>query len=189
MSTSDRRPGRRSSRDKLLDAAADLVTREGVQNLTIEAVAAAADVTKGGLIYHFKTRDDLLAALIERMVQEWDLPPHPQHARPDADGSLKVLLTGLTDVTFDMSEERRRLLTNMLAAASSHPHLLGPVQALYARVYEGISQYGPQAGQAMILAAATDGIALLELLNLHRFTPQQRQAMREALESAIRELP
>jgi len=189
MTVSDSRPGRSSSRDKLLDAAADLVAQYGVQNLTIDAVAAAAGVTKGGLIYHFKTREDLLTALVERMVKDLDVHARSRNGAHSTDSSLKTQLCHLLNDTFDMPDKRRRLLTNLLAAASSHPHLIAPIQALYARSYEEASHGGPHAGLAMVLAAALDGIALLELLNLHRFTPQQRRALRETLERSISDLP
>ena len=57
-------PSQRSGKQRLIDAAAQIVSTQGVQQLTLEGVAAAAGVTKGGLIYHFKTKDDLLAALV-----------------------------------------------------------------------------------------------------------------------------
>ncbi|WP_289241881.1 TetR/AcrR family transcriptional regulator [Delftia sp.] len=70
MTKTTRRP---SSRDKILDAATALVSERGVQQLTIEAAAAAAGVTKAGLIYHFKTRDELLVAVVESMARTIDL--------------------------------------------------------------------------------------------------------------------
>ncbi|VWC55868.1 TetR family regulatory protein [Burkholderia contaminans] len=195
MSTSERRAGRSSSRDRLLDAAAELVASQGIQNLTIEAVAAAAKVTKAGLVYHFKTRDDLLAALIERVVGELDmLDLRAQEALEacEADDSAKPLkssMAELSKLTFDMPEDRRLLLANLLAATSLYPHLAGPVRDFYSRSYARVAQSGPDAGQVLALVVALDGIALLEVLNLHRFTPEQRQVLRDTLESAIRKLP
>ncbi|VWB41779.1 TetR family regulatory protein [Burkholderia lata] len=192
MSTSERRAGRSSSRDRLLDAAAELVASQGIQNLTIEAVAAAAKVTKAGLVYHFKTRDDLLAALIERVVGELDMLELRAHETREADASarpLKSSLAELSKLTFDMPEDRRLLLANLLAATSLYPHLAGPVRDFFSRSYEQVAQSGPEAGQVLALVVALDGIALLEVLNLHRFTPEQRQVLRDTLESAIRKLP
>ncbi|MCA8024572.1 TetR/AcrR family transcriptional regulator [Burkholderia cepacia] len=192
MSTSERRAGRSSSRDRLLDAAAELVVSQGIQNLTIEAVAAAAKVTKAGLVYHFKTRDDLLAALIERVVGELDMLDLRAQEALEADDSAKPLkssMAELSELTFDMPEDRRLLLANLLAATSLYPHLAGPVRDFYSRSYARVAQSGPDAGQVLALVVALDGIALLEVLNLHRFTPEQRQVLRDTLESAIRKLP
>jgi len=41
-----------AARDRILDAAEQLVAHQGASNLTLEAVAQAASVSKGGLLYH-----------------------------------------------------------------------------------------------------------------------------------------
>jgi len=58
------RPNRRS---ELLDAAAAVVRRDGAQALTLDAVAAEAGVSKGGVLYHFGSK----RALIEGLVDCW----------------------------------------------------------------------------------------------------------------------
>lgn len=171
----------------MLDAAARLVAERGVQELTMDAAAAAAGVTKGGLIYHFKTRDELLAALVERLVSELDPGLHEDAG--SAPPSVAATLIAMADATFDMPDDQKRLLSNMLAAASSHPHLMAPAQQMFDRTYAALAQGSGDAGNVLLLAAALDGISLLELLNLHHFTPAQRQAMRDALAALVRDLP
>jgi AcrR family transcriptional regulator len=170
----------------LLDAAAELISRHGVQDLTLEGVAAAAGVTKGGLIYHFKTKDDLLGALVERMVEQIDERNRAKAAaRGDTPGAL---LHALIDDTFDMSHSEKRLLTNLLAAASHYPHLLAPAQRIFSRLYGELADVGANAGLALAIAASLDGISLLELLNLHPFGTRQRDAMRQALHELAQNL-
>lgn len=63
--------GRRKtiSTDAILDAAEAIVTEEGVHRLSLNAVAARAGISKGGLTYSFPTREALLRALTERDFQ------------------------------------------------------------------------------------------------------------------------
>lgn len=164
-----------------------IVAEHGVHHLTIEATAAAAGVTKAGLIYHFKTRDELLAALVERMVGEIELQSLGRGSG-QGEKSLRSLLQSMAEFTFDMKPSQKRLLTNMLAAAASYPQFLPPAQALFERGYRELSR-GPAAGQALLLSAALDGMLLLELLQLHHFTPTQRKAMHSALQGLLRDLP
>lgn len=194
MATFTRRP---SSRDKILEAASALVAEHGVPQLTIEGAAAAAGVTKAGLIYHFKTRDELLAALVERMAYELDTLSHATKAqRNSAEKSsggtsgidLKTALLELVEITFEMPLERKRLMRNLLAAASTHPQLLEPVQALFGSGYSALAQ-APKSGQALLIGAAMDGLMLIDLLQFHQFTSDQRKAMREAAQDLIRQLP
>src|SRR5436190_7279253 len=54
--------------DRLLNAAEQVAIRDGVQNLTLEAVAREAGVSKGGLLYHFPSKSLLITAIVERLV-------------------------------------------------------------------------------------------------------------------------
>ncbi|MEW5812105.1 MAG: helix-turn-helix domain-containing protein [Actinomycetota bacterium] len=56
-----------SSRDRILDAYADLLAEEGERFATVDAVAARAGVSKGGVLYHFPSKDHLAAAVCERL--------------------------------------------------------------------------------------------------------------------------
>ena len=49
--------GRGNSRDTILDAAERLIVREGVPELTIGRVAEEAQVSRGGIFYHFATKE------------------------------------------------------------------------------------------------------------------------------------
>jgi AcrR family transcriptional regulator len=58
------RPSRRS---QLLDAAVAVIRRDGARALTLDAVAAEAGVSKGGVLYHFGSK----RALIEGLIGSW----------------------------------------------------------------------------------------------------------------------
>jgi len=57
---------RKSSKGSILDAAERVIARQGMAATTIEAVAAEAGVSKGGLFYHFASKRDMLEQVIER---------------------------------------------------------------------------------------------------------------------------
>jgi len=57
-----------SARDRILDAYADLLITEGERQATLEAVAARAEVSKGGLLYHFPSKDQLAIGLCDRLA-------------------------------------------------------------------------------------------------------------------------
>ncbi|MEA2177259.1 MAG: hypothetical protein QOG77_556, partial [Solirubrobacteraceae bacterium] len=50
-------PTEHSTRDRLIDAFENLLVTVGSRAATLDAVAAAADVSKGGLLYHFPSKD------------------------------------------------------------------------------------------------------------------------------------
>jgi AcrR family transcriptional regulator len=47
-------------REEILDATEAVIGREGVAGLTLDAVAAECDVSKGGLLHHFPSKDALV---------------------------------------------------------------------------------------------------------------------------------
>jgi len=57
-----------STRDRLLDAFEALLIEGGERSATLDAVAAAAAVSKGGLLYHFASKDALVDGVLARLV-------------------------------------------------------------------------------------------------------------------------
>lgn len=57
--------GERTTRDRLLDAFETLLVTAGSRAATLDAVAAQAEVSKGGLLYHFKNKQALYAGLLD----------------------------------------------------------------------------------------------------------------------------
>jgi AcrR family transcriptional regulator len=53
-------------RGQLLDAAERVVLRDGAGQLTMDAVAAEAGVSKGGVLYAYPSKDALIDALFQR---------------------------------------------------------------------------------------------------------------------------
>ncbi|MCZ4092049.1 TetR/AcrR family transcriptional regulator [Sinorhizobium psoraleae] len=70
--------GTSSTRDRIVSAAAKLFYAEGIRAVSVDAVAAAAGVTKRTLYYHFDSKDDLIAAYLDgrdqpnlKLFQKW----------------------------------------------------------------------------------------------------------------------
>lgn len=60
---------RQDTRSSLLEAAQQIVLAEGAERLTLDAVAVRAGVSKGGVLYHFPSKDALLAGLLSRAFE------------------------------------------------------------------------------------------------------------------------
>lgn len=55
------------ARDRVLDAFEALLIEQGERAATLDAVARAAGVSKGGLLYHFPSKDALVDGLVVRL--------------------------------------------------------------------------------------------------------------------------
>jgi AcrR family transcriptional regulator len=58
-------------RRRLLDAAIDVLGEVGAERLTMEAVAKRADAATRTLYNHFPSRDELIAAALDRLLREY----------------------------------------------------------------------------------------------------------------------
>jgi AcrR family transcriptional regulator len=61
------RPGKR---ERLVAAATQLLHQHGVERTTLADIAQAADVPAGNVYYYFKTKDEVIAAVIEAHAQQ-----------------------------------------------------------------------------------------------------------------------
>lgn len=61
------RPGKR---ERLVSAAYELVYRQGVVRTTLADIAEAADVPPGNVYYYFKTKEDIVAAVVQAHVRQ-----------------------------------------------------------------------------------------------------------------------
>ena len=60
----------RATRNRVLDAATELVFEHGVAGTTLDDVRATANVSKGQLYHYFADKEDLVHAVIDRTVQQ-----------------------------------------------------------------------------------------------------------------------
>lgn len=63
-------PGRTAGAQRVLDAALDLFSAHGFEGTSLQDIADRLGVTKAAVYYHFRSKDDLLLALVEPAFDE-----------------------------------------------------------------------------------------------------------------------
>ena len=93
--------GTRNRRDVLLGAALNGFTQRGYDATSVAELAAATGMSKAAVSYHFRTKNDLLHAIADPLLDSLDalIDRHP--TTPDWPGGVRALLedylTALTD--------------------------------------------------------------------------------------------
>src|SRR5258708_8164826 len=64
------RPTRDDTREKLFEAAARVFEEQGIGGASIEDIAAAAGLTRGAFYSNFKSKDELIIAMLEDHVEQ-----------------------------------------------------------------------------------------------------------------------
>ncbi|WP_395242824.1 TetR/AcrR family transcriptional regulator [Agromyces sp. MMS24-K17] len=85
-----------AARDAVLDAFERLIVTEGERTATLEATAREAGVSKGGLLYHFGSRQALIAGLLERLQRLID--EDVERIRTAPDGAVAYFVRSSTEV-------------------------------------------------------------------------------------------
>ncbi|MGW9365476.1 TetR/AcrR family transcriptional regulator, partial [Streptomyces albidoflavus] len=111
---------RTSKRTQILDAAARLVQREGVKSVTFDAVAAEAGLTKGGLLYHFASREELVRAIHQHLADRWEADLVAAAGKPAAEASPAERLAAYARVTAQ-SATRAELLFMVEGSTPGRP--------------------------------------------------------------------
>ncbi|MFD9940530.1 TetR family transcriptional regulator [Nonomuraea sp. NPDC059023] len=60
------------TRDRILAAAGELFARQGSQNTSVREIAEALGLTKTAVLYHFRTKADILATLAQPLIDDTD---------------------------------------------------------------------------------------------------------------------
>ena len=73
----------KATKEKILDIAHQLVLEHGYGGMSVDQVIAGAGVTKGAFFHHFKAKNDLAQALLDRYVQMDDAMLHDLMGRAE----------------------------------------------------------------------------------------------------------
>ncbi|CAM3946677.1 TetR/AcrR family transcriptional regulator [Tsukamurella strandjordii] len=90
-----------AARAKLLDAYVRILIEHGERAATLEAVAAEAGVSKGGLLYHFGSKDALVEGLIGRLDELVDDDVELMRAAPEGAVDYYVRTSNYADTPLD----------------------------------------------------------------------------------------
>ena len=99
-----RRPDGELSRARIIDAAAEIAAERGYEGTSVAAVSAKCGLPASSIYWHFKDKDDLIAAVIERSfgswVSAWRLPAEGRQQERMIDMAGQILTALLESPDF-----------------------------------------------------------------------------------------
>ena len=119
MTKSDPAPSPKETRQRIIDAAAEISSKVGYAKATTKAIAEAAGVNEVTLFRHFGTKENLFSAAVE------------QYGGPAMAPALEAQLTGdyrqdmmtLGNILMHVLVERREMLRLLLCESSNIPEV------------------------------------------------------------------
>ncbi|MBO1112726.1 TetR/AcrR family transcriptional regulator [Bordetella petrii] len=175
--------GRRRTvdREQLLDAAETIIEASGAAGLTIDAVARAVGITKGGVQYCFGNKDALIDALFERWGAAYDRI-FAEVAAGSADPldavRAHVAATRRTDEVSAKS-------ASLLAALAQTPEHLASTRLWYRQRIAGLDLSTPAGRRARLAFLATEGAFMLRFFGFMDIDEAEWQAIFDDLQTLL----
>jgi AcrR family transcriptional regulator len=158
---------KRGSREVILDAAEALIQELGVNRMTLDAVAARAGLSKGGLLYHFPSKEALLKGMIGRFAASLNVASDVSVASRIAE----IRLSKLASLADDQKASH-----GMLAAIAEDPSLLDPIREAHDKLWAEIKTTEKSPDNALLVWLAIEGLMFFEMFETSPLTPDERGA-------------
>ena len=151
--------------EELLNAAHNVVVRDGITRLTLELVAREAGVSKGAVLYYFPTKN----ALIGQMLHTWlDAHEREWHAaielQPEGPGRRTRALLSQIGCPDPMDE---RGGAGMLAAIANDPELLSILRERVSQWQKQLEDDNLDKTIAQVVRFVLDGVKFCEIMGMN----------------------
>ena len=156
---------RTSLKQTILNAAAELIREEAGTKFTLEAVAERASVSKGGLLYHFPSKETLMEGLLENLLETIETKEREAEeelaGKTEAGHPLLMVLARLR--ASRLFRENENFNHALLTAAVTQKGVLEKVKPKFVNKLRRVSK-DPE---ALILFLASEGLVFIETLGLN----------------------
>lgn len=147
----------------------------GPGNLSLDAVAAKAGVSKGGLLYHFPTKAKLLEALVEQFLANFDQALRDREA--ESAGAPNSLVRAYLDFLVNEHLCREPPPSGLLAALGEDPDFLAPVRRFDRALLDRMKANASDPTIAVVVFLAMHGVKSMQLLNIETIDEKEFDAV------------
>lgn len=159
---------------QILEAAEQVVARDGAARLTLEAVAAQAGISKASVLYDYKSKQALIAAVVERAVRN-DNAFNDSVTEGLGDVSSPAIRGRIAAAAQPLPEEFRATALNLCAALAQDRELRATVQDNQTTIIKKVLDTAEHPRGALLAYLALEGLKLLEAMDLYHLPAKQRK--------------
>ena len=141
------------ARESVLDAFEQLLVDEGERAATMDATARTAGVSKGGLLYHFASKDALEQALLDRLDTLVDDDLDAMASSPDGPVAFFLRTSVMDDDPLD-----RALIATARLAQGGHPGAAEALRAVRGRWAEALRPHVRDEASLALVLLLSDGL-------------------------------
>jgi AcrR family transcriptional regulator len=146
-------PSPPAAREKVLDAFEAILIGQGERAATIEAVAAEAGVSKGGLLYHFGSKQALMEGLLDRLEALVDADVAAMRSAADGPAAFYIRTSSYTGSPID-----RAIVATSRLAQGSYAEAVSALQRMRRRWFDVIVDAVDDPAVARAIMLIGDGL-------------------------------
>lgn len=165
------------TRELIFAACNRILQRDGLSSLTLDAVAAEAELSKGGLLYHFPSKVGMIEALFQYHLERFNRRLD-ELALAEGEGSgswlrayAKASVEQITD------PDAASMFASLFAAGEKYPTVLAIMKRSYDDWQQKVEMSGLAPDVAMLVRLAVDGLWFTEMYQYAPPTVEQREAV------------
>ena len=166
-----------NKRHEILAAALRVVQDRGANHLTIDAVAEESGFSKGGVLYHFNTKQALLGGMLQNLLDENRQRVIEAMQGHEGEG----LLPSLMRARARSNEVERQSTLALLAVAAEDSELIQPAKELAREWFGSIRSEADDSLEATVLLLASEGLRFLTLLGLNPLSKEEEGQINQLL--------
>ena len=175
-----------NARERIIDAAEQVVIGAGARHLTLEAVASKAGISRGGLLYHFHDKEALLSEMLHRRKKHLDESRMKRRAKTPSGPECEAVIYILSVLDEDRGIDRD--VSAALVASGAHdPELLAPAREDFHQIIADLTKDGLSFERAAVIMLAANGLRLWEVLSMSPFNAKERRRIIKELLALVKE--
>lgn len=173
----------------MIAAACQIIIDKGGVHLTLDAVAAAAGISKGGLLHHYPSKDALLKGVVQYLIDSFDRRMSAVLASEEREVPHKAgrWLRAYVHVCFHADATEDRLIAALGASVTAHATLLDDLRASLDKAQASALNDGLPHARATAIRLACDGLWLGELAGMSPVVEPLRTQLRDELIALTRQ--
>nr|WP_254617204.1 TetR/AcrR family transcriptional regulator [Burkholderia metallica] len=158
-----------------MDAAGAVILESGGQNFTLDAVAERSGISKGGLVYTFATKDQLILATLEREVSRFQEAVR-RRLGSGRTGPVELALAYI-DEALDEDDATTQKAAFLVTALVHAPNMLEPVRRHYRALLDLLRKKHGEMAEVRQALLAVEGIFLLRGLGFVEVAPDEHKSV------------
>lgn len=158
-------------REHLLESAYRVISQQGATGLSFDAIAKEAGVSKGGVLYAFTSKEELIENMLTKAQAAYSMAISPLLDNPAADPVDKALVHVTATAAEDLANATRVIA--LLAALSNAPLYQQRLRDWYLQIFHFDDLSGESQRRARLAMYAAEGAFMLRGYGLVQFDAQQ----------------